>query len=692
MKKYIIIAVLFTLAINVNAQRRPITFDREVIIGDSITLNSETIGQWSDIPGTGDVSKSDSLTTFATPTQLGDTATSVRTTSSAYTDQEIISFSDTLTRVGSVANLTDSTLILFNSSNDSIKLQLDTAYFDSTHIKIKSASIGGIEDFGNELNNTGGLLDWGLYTVKTTNPIVQIHPRGLDEYIGDAIYNSYGVGMSVEVQNDTRFNKIKAKVIVTASVPIEARIYLNSSRQTAGVPQGSLIYSKNYAAGEFNNTTAVFTEFDFDNYIDVDAGQWLTVMVHTLINLNSRTLRFTTNPYSDRNGILFSSYSGDDPFNNSWSIGSASAYGETPLILEYYDSTVTNYYVDSLNSDKQIDYSMDLYLPDTIFAAIGREINIYYEALAFVNDYQDLLWESISTIGRNNNRSYRVNATGATADTTDVSISIYDESLTLLDTISTVIAIVDTLPVLTTDDAILCIGNSLTAGGQWVTELNDMLKLSGDTLNFVGTEGSAGYKHEGNSGKYAGWYLGSESPFYIGGIIDMQQYIADSTTASSLEYVIINLGINDVGVSCVLQSESIINSIVDNFQNLIDTIQSATDGYPDCKILLALTPIGTNNNTAFASNYGATRCRRIYETNLRTLHKALIAQFENTESIWLTPAFWNVDRYWGYTYVNEPECDRCVDNVEVHNNGVHPNNTGYYQMADVFFSYLKAIQ
>ena len=44
---------------------------------------------------------------------------------------------------GSTANLTDSTLTLFNSSNDSIILKLDTASFDSTHIDVLSMSIGG---------------------------------------------------------------------------------------------------------------------------------------------------------------------------------------------------------------------------------------------------------------------------------------------------------------------------------------------------------------------------------------------------------------------------------------------------------------------------------------------------------------------------------------------------------------------
>ena len=49
MVKYILYTILLALAINTSAQRRPIVFDRLVEFQDSITLNSEQIGQWSDI-------------------------------------------------------------------------------------------------------------------------------------------------------------------------------------------------------------------------------------------------------------------------------------------------------------------------------------------------------------------------------------------------------------------------------------------------------------------------------------------------------------------------------------------------------------------------------------------------------------------------------------------------------------------
>jgi len=43
---------------------------------------------------------------------------------------------------GGVNNLTDSTLMLVNSNSDSIKIQLDTTYFDSTVVKVKMLQIG----------------------------------------------------------------------------------------------------------------------------------------------------------------------------------------------------------------------------------------------------------------------------------------------------------------------------------------------------------------------------------------------------------------------------------------------------------------------------------------------------------------------------------------------------------------------
>jgi hypothetical protein len=61
----------------------------------------------------------------------------------------------------------------------------------------------------------------------------------------------------------------------------------------------------------------------------------------------------------------------------------------------------------------------------------------------------------------------------------------------------------------------------------------------------------------------------------------------------------------------------------------------------------------------------------------------------STIQIGVMPVYYNVDRWLGYPYTTASSCARCTETYITHTNGVHPSAQGYYQIADIIYSYLR---
>ena len=348
MKKYIIIAILFALAINVSAQRRPITFDREVILEDSITLNSETIGQWSDIPGTGDVSKSDSLTTFATPTQLGDTATSVITTSSAYTDQEIINFNDTLTRIF-LSYTTPETFGAVGDgvTNDSAALQ---DMFTYAMVNNKNIALGNDKIYacsGELTYNSNVRIDGNNSTILFTYDGIQ----DVSNYFwGLQMYGSLGTyySMTSDVFPNTNIAYISdANILNNIEVGSLIKIHTDKNYYSAGRPQGEI--NKVF---HINDTIVYFSQNWHDTYLVSDNAE-ISIINPVNISIQNLTIQ--------GNGIDFG-------------VGMDIRYAESPYIrnCKFY------------NNNYASTYNMDVYHADYIYESYNSYQNSAGYGVAFL--------------------------------------------------------------------------------------------------------------------------------------------------------------------------------------------------------------------------------------------------------------------------------------------------------------------
>jgi lysophospholipase L1-like esterase len=337
---------------------------------------------------------------------------------------------------------------------------------------------------------------------------------------------------------------------------------------------------------------------------------------------------------------------------------------------------------DVLESELFIDESkIYLSLPDTIMVGLGREFNLWWKAL--LKNPSDYYIKVTASNGNNKERCYRYTPTSV--DTFSFNINVYNLNQKLDHSYQSVIMAVDTTGTSANGKTILTIGNSLTAGKDWVEEINELLKLNGDTLTFIGTQGTGDDLHEGRSGWNFYQFITSGSPFFAGGGLDFVSYIEDTCGESTLDFVIIQLGINEFGVS-LLKSEAQITSAYTNLNLLITGI--LTD-YPNAQIIVSLSPVCADSRDGFGDNYGNSYNRIAYEVNMIRMFNLFIENYSDDSNIHIAPTFLWIDRDYGYLTQSVNISARYAVSITENSNAVHLSASGYDQMADAIFSVIR---
>jgi lysophospholipase L1-like esterase len=237
---------------------------------------------------------------------------------------------------------------------------------------------------------------------------------------------------------------------------------------------------------------------------------------------------------------------------------------------------------------------------------------------------------------------------------------------------------------------IVLIGDSLTDNDFLATETYSKLDADGDfTANQVGTRGVVGGKNEGRGGwKWSNYltsdFLGIDNAFYIGGQLDFQQYCTDNGFGD-LDYVIIQLGTNDVTQGTVLATDESIALIIADSKIFIDALMDSGTGFPNCRVAIALPAVGSEATTTNIN-------MEIFRRSIQLLNQAYIDTYDdglyNSNITCLASGLW-INRYNSYPFVDEPISDRISATQRVFTNAVHPLEVGYYQFADAYYSKIR---
>lgn len=337
------------------------------------------------------------------------------------------------------------------------------------------------------------------------------------------------------------------------------------------------------------------------------------------------------------------------------------------------------------------DLDIEFNLPLKVYALVGYETNIYFENL--VEDWTKYEWDVSCTKGMQMERGYRI--TPISTDAGSYTLSFVISSGKVSKTFSTTLVVVGASAGSGVSETLIVLGDSTTANGIAVTKLNANLANDMYSVSTIGTQGTSPNQHEGRSGwRFSSYFTESQNnAFYnpTSQTFDADYYFTNSGVAKP-DWFFINLGINDVFGST---SDSALNTAIAGCKEYCDAmIESILDASPNTKIGICLTIPPNHSQDAFGKEYNCGQNRARYKRNNTLWVNALIEEYDGRESegIYLIPINLALDTVYNMGLETLPVNARNTSityESPIGNGGVHPVESGYWQIADVYTAFLK---
>ncbi len=415
-----------------------------------------------------------------------------------------------------------------------------------------------------------------------------------------------------------------------------------------------------------------------------------------------------------------------------------------------------------------------IFTPSVIYASEGVEINIYFDNIIFSNLPIELLdIDIICNKGRQYDKFWRITPQAADEGSTLFRIEINFAGKLIASKTSELI-INGKSKGSGQSIRVLCIGDSTTAGGQYINIINsDYQFLESPSMTFLGTRGTAKNKHEGRGGwkfsQYAGdggqsthqfnlngideapsngsvytngvseftiteinltegkGYIagrrsnGTESPSPNGNLtkisgagagsipytnseitaanpfwnlktrrLDFKKYMIEHAfTMTSDDLITIHLGINDIFNDV---TEVKLESIKADIIKMTAEFRAVV---PRINIGLCLTIPPSISQDAFAVNYASGQTLKRYMENYKQLINFLLSNYDTEEMrasrLYCIGFNHCIDRINNFQKTTMKANARSTKNIDTWANGVHPDNTGYYQMGDALYVFIKSL-
>lgn len=407
------------------------------------------------------------------------------------------------------------------------------------------------------------------------------------------------------------------------------------------------------------------------------------------VNLDGITPYTVTSP-NGATYIRFSLFHGDyDDGGQQFEKGSKATafaeYGSAHLLPEY--APVNDEFL--------------LNLPSKLYALVGEELNIYFDNLVDGHD-TDYVFDVESNIGIQLERCYRFEPTEAGSYPIAISATNRD-GVTVRKNSTIYVAAAGAGSGVSR--SLIVLGDSTTNNGIAITKLNNNFSGDAMSLETIGTRGTGVNMHEGRSGWTFRNYFNVQidsgapdvfNPFYNPDTqtFDAAYYFANSGVAKP-DWFFINLGINDV---FSYSQDSVLAGIIDGLNSMCDTmISSIKEASPNTKIGVVLTIPPNYSQDAFGKAYKCGQNRARYKRNNVIWVDNQIKRYDNREDegIYLVPVHTNLDTKYNMgmetNYHNKRNTTMTYESP-IQNGGVHPVDSGYWQIADIYWFFLKNME
>ena len=341
-----------------------------------------------------------------------------------------------------------------------------------------------------------------------------------------------------------------------------------------------------------------------------------------------------------------------------------------------------------------------LNLPEKLYALVGEELNVYFDNLVDGHDF-DYDFNVDCRIGMQLERCFRVVPTEA--GTYPIFITVTDKNGNSLVRKST-IYVADPSAGAGKERSLIIIGDSTTNNGMCVVRLNSNFAEDPMDVHTIGTRGSGKNMHEGRSGwTFKACFTVDQDPNFpdvFNPFLNPEtktfdaSYYFSKTNVAKPDWVFINLGINDA--FSFKDDESLKKAIPEINSRCDEMIRSIQAASPETKIGIALTIPPNYSQDAFGKAYGNGQTRKRCKRNNVIWVSNLLSRYENRENerIYVIPIHTNLDTRYNMGMEETPYNKRNPETYSspIPNSGVHPVKEGYWQIADVYWFFLKAFE
>ena len=336
-------------------------------------------------------------------------------------------------------------------------------------------------------------------------------------------------------------------------------------------------------------------------------------------------------------------------------------------------------------------------LPYKLYALVGQEFNINFDNIIEGKD-TDYQFNVDCEVGKQYEDFYRLTPTAEGEYNFTLNVLKHDK---LLISSNSTIIVSDKSKGNGITRKVMVLGDSTVANGIMISKLNDNFSTDVMNIETIGTQGSGINKHEGRSGWSFKIYTEFETlnnisnPFYnpTTETFDYSYYLTN-TGLDKPDYFIINLGINDtVGYITDTLLEGEIDNIFIRMDKVINSIKSVDN---NIKIGIAITIPPNYSQDAFGIDYNCGQTRDRAKRNNVIWNSALMDRFKDRESenIYLIPINCNLDtkHNFGLEEVQVNARNTFKKYMPTKNSGVHPSESGYWQIADSYWYFIKSFE
>lgn len=183
------------------------------------------------------------------------------------------------------------------------------------------------------------------------------------------------------------------------------------------------------------------------------------------------------------------------------------------------------------------------------------------------------------------------------------------------------------------------------------------------------------------------------NPLYRNGAFNFSKYLSDnSITLSTGDWVMIHLGINDI---FAYTTDATLYPAITTYLDYLDTLITAIHAVSaniKIGVLMLIPPCAMQE--AFGDDYTNNQTQKRYSRNRFLLNQAILSSITSkaVANVYALPYGSNLDSVNNFPQALSVPNARNVSSVMKNNNGLHPDEIGYYQLADVLKANIKGFE